>query len=64
VVRTLLYIRDVPGSNLGPETGCPDRGLSWFSSVPPGKCRDSILKIRPRPIPSKSFSIRHSLITL
>jgi hypothetical protein len=33
--------RDVPGSSLGPETDYPDWGLSWFSSVPPGKHRDS-----------------------
>jgi hypothetical protein len=36
-----LRIREVPGSNLGPETGCPDWGFSRFSSVTPGKCRDS-----------------------
>jgi hypothetical protein len=23
------------GSNLDPETGYPDQGISWFSSVPP-----------------------------
>jgi hypothetical protein len=33
--------REVSGSSLGPETGYPDWGLSWFSSVPPGKHRDS-----------------------
>jgi hypothetical protein len=27
----LLLIPAVPGSELGPETGCPDRGSSWFS---------------------------------
>jgi hypothetical protein len=26
----LLPIREVPGSNLGPETGYHDRGFSWF----------------------------------
>jgi hypothetical protein len=37
----LLRTREVPGSNLGPETGYPDWGISWLSSVPPGKCRNS-----------------------
>jgi hypothetical protein len=38
----LLRIREVPGSNLDPETGYPDLGFSCFFSVSPGKCRDSI----------------------
>jgi hypothetical protein len=38
-------IREVPGSNLCPETGYPDWDFSWFSSVPPGECHDSILKL-------------------
>jgi hypothetical protein len=29
----LLRIWEVLGSNLGPETGYPDLGFSWFSSV-------------------------------
>jgi hypothetical protein len=33
---TLLRIREVPGSNLDLDTGYPDGGFSWFSSVPPG----------------------------
>jgi hypothetical protein len=37
-----LRTRDVQGSNLGPETGYPE--FSWFSAVPPSKCRDSSLK--------------------
>jgi hypothetical protein len=32
----LLHIRKVPDSNLGPQTGYPDR-FSWFSSVSPGE---------------------------
>jgi hypothetical protein len=28
----LLPIREVPGSNLGPETGCPDRSFVVFLS--------------------------------
>jgi hypothetical protein len=39
----LLHIRQVPGSNLGPETDCPDWGVSWLSSVPSGICQDCIL---------------------
>jgi hypothetical protein len=35
----LLRIREVPGSNLGPETGYPESGRSWFSSIPPDECR-------------------------
>jgi hypothetical protein len=37
----LLHIREVPGWNLGPESGYPDWGCLWFSSVPPRKCRDN-----------------------
>jgi hypothetical protein len=32
-----------PGSNLDPETGYPDWGFSWYSSIPPGKFPDSAL---------------------
>jgi hypothetical protein len=31
----LLCIWEVPGSNVGPETGCCHWGFSWISSVPP-----------------------------
>jgi hypothetical protein len=41
----LLRIREIPASNLSPETDYPDRDFSWFSSVPPEKCRDSNLKL-------------------
>jgi hypothetical protein len=37
--------REFPASNLDPETGYPDRGFSWLSSVPPDECRSSTLKI-------------------
>jgi hypothetical protein len=30
----LLRAREVPGLNLGPETGSPELSLSWFFSVP------------------------------
>jgi hypothetical protein len=39
----LIRIREVTGSNLGPEIDYPDR-FFVISSVPPGKCRDSALK--------------------
>jgi hypothetical protein len=39
----LLRVRKAPGSNLGPETGCPVRGFSWLLSVPQGKWRDNTL---------------------
>jgi hypothetical protein len=33
--RVLLRSREVPVSNLGPETGYPDGGFSWCTSVRP-----------------------------
>jgi hypothetical protein len=49
-----LHAPHVPLSNIAveyltfllriPETGYPDEGFSWFSSVPPGECRDSAWK--------------------
>jgi len=33
----LLYILEVHGWNLGPEIDYPDWGISWFSTVAPGK---------------------------
>jgi hypothetical protein len=39
----LLRIRNVQGSNLGPETGYPVRLRSWFSSVIPYKHQYSAL---------------------
>jgi hypothetical protein len=32
-----LRIREIPDSDLGLETGYPDWGFTWFSSVPPRK---------------------------
>jgi hypothetical protein len=41
---TLLFcIQEIPDSNLSLETGYPDYEFSLFSSVPLGKCWDSIL---------------------
>jgi hypothetical protein len=59
----LLRIREVPGANLGPRTCYSDRFFVVFPSPSrriPGYC----LKIRPRPLPYKSFAAHHSLITL
>jgi hypothetical protein len=54
LVNTVLRIREVPGSNLGPKTAYLGCGFSWLSSVLPGKYRDSTLKLdhhrfHPRP---------------
>jgi hypothetical protein len=40
-----LRIREVPRLILAPKTGYLDLGLLWSSSVPPGECRDSTLKL-------------------
>jgi hypothetical protein len=40
----LRRIREVRGSNIGPETGCPAWRYPWFSSVPPPKYWDCTLK--------------------
>jgi hypothetical protein len=40
----LLRIREIPGPNLGTETGYTDWFL-WFFSDPPGKCQDITLKL-------------------
>jgi hypothetical protein len=37
-----LCIREIPGSKLDRETAL--LSVLWFSSVPPGECRDSTLK--------------------
>jgi hypothetical protein len=53
----LLCIREVPGSNLGPETGYPDWGFpqSFQANT------EIVPFIRPRPLSSTSFSIHYSL---
>jgi hypothetical protein len=43
VACILFHIREVPGWNLGLETGNPDRGFSWFSSAPTDKGHDRFL---------------------
>jgi hypothetical protein len=49
-LNLLFRIREVPGSNLDPETGY--HKVSWSSSVPPGECRDSALKLNHRFLPN------------
>jgi hypothetical protein len=58
----LLRIREVPGSNLGPRPAIL-RVFVFFLS-PSRRMLGKHLKIRPRPFPSRSFPIHHSLITL
>jgi hypothetical protein len=41
----LLRMRQVPGSYLGPDTGYPDGGFTWFSLVRLGECQDSTYKL-------------------
>lgn len=42
VIFTFLCILEVPSSNLGPETGYIDWGISLFSSAPPVKSQGGI----------------------
>jgi hypothetical protein len=41
----LLRIREVLGSNLGPDIGYTDWGVSWVSSVPPAEFEDRTFKL-------------------
>jgi hypothetical protein len=34
--------REMHGSDPGRDSNNPDRGISLFSAIPPGKCRDNI----------------------
>jgi hypothetical protein len=61
----LLGIREVPGLNLGTETGYPDFIRIFVDFLSPSRLiQVEYLTIRPRPLPSKSFPINRSLITL
>lgn len=62
-ITHLLHIAEVSASSLGPETGYTDWGDSWFFSVPPENV-GIVPEIRLRPLPSTSFRIYYSLITL
>jgi hypothetical protein len=52
----VLYVREVLGSNVSRGTFCPDRGFSWFYSVPEDKCC-AMISIRLRKPRSNSFQI-------
>jgi hypothetical protein len=39
----MFHIREVNGPDLGQEADYTDGDLSWFSSNPPGKCRNIIV---------------------
>jgi hypothetical protein len=41
----LICIREVLVQISAPKTGYHDRGFSWYTSVPPGECRDSSFKL-------------------
>jgi hypothetical protein len=60
-ITFLTRIRELLSSNLGRDSGYPDWGISWFSSVSLGKFRYSTA-IRPWPIYSKLFPNYHSFI--
>jgi hypothetical protein len=47
-------IREVLGSNLGRDTGCPEWGVSCFPTFPSYKCQSSTSN-RPRPLHFTSF---------
>lgn len=46
LVRRVTSIREVLGSNLGWNIDYPDTGVSFVSSIPPGKYRNSVLNYR------------------
>jgi hypothetical protein len=56
--NALICIRQVPGSKLGRDTGCPHLRYSLSSLVPPGGWQESTW-IRPRPLPYKLFPCHH-----
>jgi hypothetical protein len=61
VVNTSVSYSGGPGFKSLPRDRLSWLMFSWFFSVPPRKCRNSILEIRPRPPPSTSSPIHHSL---
>jgi hypothetical protein len=48
-------------SNLNWEASCPDYDLSWFSSVPQGKCCESTSDSGHHHIPANPLTIHHTL---
>jgi hypothetical protein len=59
-VAVQAFYSGVQSSNLSRDTGYPGR-FSCISSIPPGKCRDSI-SIRLQSLPFEFLPTRHSLI--
>jgi hypothetical protein len=59
VVTLQTCIREMLGSNLGPDTGYPHLEFSRVFPVPPCKPRNNT-PIRQLPLPSKSFPIHNS----
>jgi hypothetical protein len=43
VINNPALYSGILASNFDPKTGYPDRDFSWYSSVPPGSCRDKTL---------------------
>lgn len=43
-IGQLLCVLEIPGLGLSPETGCPGRYCSLFSSLPPENCWNSSSK--------------------
>jgi hypothetical protein len=60
----LLRVQEVPGSNFDPGTGYPEGFRGFPQSLQANARIVAYLKIRSRPLPSKSFPINHLLITL
>lgn len=54
----LLCIQNFLDYNFGPETGCPDWGCSWLSSVSPENCSDNIFNC----ITTSCFNILFNLL--
>jgi hypothetical protein len=61
--KLLGFIQEVLVWNLGWDTEYTGCGLSWFSSVIPVKFRESIMKINPIYVPTKSFSVHYLLLS-
>lgn len=61
VVNTSIRVLVAPGSNLRPETGITIEVFSWYSPVPPGRCRDNITN-RPWSLPFTFLPINYSFI--
>jgi hypothetical protein len=63
VLTLLTFTLEVVCSHLGPDTGYPERLLSWSTSVPQEN-DTTLTQITPIPPPSLSLQIHHSPIIL